>query len=220
MLTFPLSRLLSTILFGLALALPVHMAAAASENDFLASLGPAQQQEFTTWKAAQVRIERRLDAYWDAVERKRKGRRPKRSSGKLYQTEDYVWTFPPEYKGPQLSPDLKRRYSRYLAAKEKAQPKSARRSEPRIDDFLAAAKKYYGFEPTRISEREFKRRYAEEALALGLTKEQVVRVYALETGGNGTADMQAATPHQEGPARSPRRSATPSCCTPIRSASW
>jgi len=193
LLTFPLSRLLSTIFFGLALALPVHTGAAASENDFLAPLGPAQQQQFTTWRAAQTRFERRLDAYWGAVESKRKGRRPKRSSGKLYQKEDYVWSFPPEYKGPQLSPNLARRYSRYLAAKERAKPKSARRSEPRIDDFLAAAKKYYGFEPTRISEREFKRRYAEEALALGLTKEQVVRVYALETGGNGTADMQPLT---------------------------
>jgi len=191
LLTFPLSRLLSTILFGLALALPVPTGAAASENDFLASLGAAQQQEFTTWKAAQARFEHRLDAYWDAVESKRKGRRPKRSSGKLYQKEDYVWSFPPEYKGPELSPDLKRRYARYLAAKERAKPKSARRFEPGIGDFLAAAKKYYGFEPTRISEREFKRRYAEEALALGLTEEQVVRVYALETGGNGTADMQA-----------------------------
>ena len=30
-----------------------------------------------------------------------------------------------------------------------------------------------------------------QAISLGLTKEQVVRVYALETGGDGTADMQA-----------------------------
>jgi hypothetical protein len=191
LLTIPLSRLVSTILFGLVLALPVPAGAAASENDFLASLGSAQQQEFKRWKAAKTQFERRLDAYWDAVESKRAGRRPKRSSGKLYQKVDYVWTFPPEYKGPELSPDLDRRYSRYLAAQEKAKPKGARSSQPGIDDFLATAKKYYGFEPTRISEREFKRRYAEEALALGLTKEQVVRVYALETGGNGTADMQA-----------------------------
>ena len=75
--------------------------------------------------------------------------------------------------------------------KERAKPAERKAlTSPGIDDFLAAAKKYYGFEPTRISEREFKRRYAEESLALGLTKEQVVRVYALETGGNGTADMQ------------------------------
>ena len=47
------------------------------------------------------------------------------------------------------------------------------------------------FEPERIPEREFKRRYAQEAIAVGLTKDQVVRVYALETGGDGTYDMQS-----------------------------
>ena len=60
-----------------------------------------------------------------------------------------------------------------------------------VDDFIAAAKANYGFVPERVPEREFKRRYAEESVALGLTKEQVVRVYALETGGVGTADMQS-----------------------------
>ena len=45
--------------------------------------------------------------------------------------------------------------------------------------------------PTPTTEREFKRRYAQEALAVGLTKDQVVRIYALETGGHGTYDMQS-----------------------------
>ena len=62
---------------------------------------------------------------------------------------------------------------------------------PDVADFLASAKTNYGFVPERIAEREFKRRYAREALRLGLSKTQVVRVYALETGGIGTADMQA-----------------------------
>ena len=157
----------------------------------MATLTPAQQQEFTAWRTAMVHHERRLDVYWHEVEKKRKGRRPKRSKGNLYGPDDYVWTFPPEYKGPALSAGVAQRWTRYQAAEEKAQPKKAKRTLPGIDDFLAAARKYYGFEPGRISEAEFKRRYAKEALALGLTKEQVVRVYALETGGNGTADMQA-----------------------------
>ena len=58
-------------------------------------------------------------------------------------------------------------------------------------DFLDNAKAHYGFVPTPTTEREFKRRYAEEALAVGLTKDQVVRIYALETGGQGTYDMQS-----------------------------
>ena len=73
----------------------------------------------------------------------------------------------------------------------RSEPPQEKKELPGLADFLAAARQHYGFEPTRIPEREFKRRYAEEAIALGLTKEQVVRVYALETGGDGTADMQA-----------------------------
>ena len=45
--------------------------------------------------------------------------------------------------------------------------------------------------PKRATEREFKRSYADEALKVGLSKDQVVRVYALETGGLGTYDMQS-----------------------------
>ena len=52
-------------------------------------------------------------------------------------------------------------------------------------------RRIYGFVPTPTSEQDFKRRYAQEALAVGLTKDQVVRIYALETGGQGTYDMQS-----------------------------
>ena len=62
---------------------------------------------------------------------------------------------------------------------------------PGLADFLAQAKAQYDFVPERIPEREFKLRYAREALRVGLTKDQVVRVYALETSGLGTADMVA-----------------------------
>lgn len=188
--TTPLLRLLLAIVLGTAVLLP-QTATAASIADFLATLSAADAQEFQKWHTAKSHVERRLDAYWHEVERKRKARRPKRSRGFLYSDDDYVRTFPPEYRGPQLSKSLEARWERYQAAKEKAQPSRARRQQPGIADFLAAAKTYYGFTPTRISEHEFKRRYAADALSLGLTKEQVVRVYALETGGNGTADMQA-----------------------------
>lgn len=189
--TFPLSRLLLAVALGMALALPVRVATAASENDFIAALKPAQRQAFKAWRAAQTRHERDLDAYWDQIVKKRKGRRPKRSSGELFAVEDYVWTFPPTYKGPKISASLKRRWNRFQAAQRKPAATKPKRRQPGLAQFLAAAKKHYGFVPERISEREFKRRYAKEALSLGLTKDQVVRVYALETGGNGTADMQA-----------------------------
>ncbi len=185
--TFILPRVGIALLLGALLALPVR---SASVNDFLATLSPEQAQEFERWRAAKIHFDRRLDAYWYQIESKRKDRRPKRNTGGLYSAEDYVWTFPPEYGGPPLSPDLRRRYEAFLATQ---QPQGAKveREQLGVADFLGAAKQHYGFVPMRISEREFKRRYAHEALALGLTKDEVVRVYALETGGLGTADMQA-----------------------------
>ena len=187
--TLRLSRPLAAMLLAAAIALPGS--ASATVGDFIATLAPAQSEEFKKWHAAKTHYDRRLDAYWYEIERKRKDRRPKRGSGQLYGPEDYVWTFPPEYAGPQLSEDLKRRWTSFLADKERQEPQTAEPPLPGINDFLAAAKQYYSFGPTRISEREFKRRYARETLSLGLTKDQVVRVYALETGGMGTADMQA-----------------------------
>jgi hypothetical protein len=185
-------RLLAAAILAAMLALPAHTAAeAASAKEFAATLGSSERQQFLNWHTAQTRHDRALDAYWDQIEAKRKGRRPKRSNGQMFAPDDYVWTFPPEYSGPGLSSSLRARWQTFQASKSPAGTKKKSKPQPDIGDFLAAAKKYYGFVPERISEREFKRRYAAESLALGLSKDQVVRVYALETGGNGTADMQA-----------------------------
>ena len=51
------------------------------------------------------------------------------------------------------------------------------------------------------SEIAFKRAYAKVAAAAGLTKDQVVRIYAFETGGNGTYDAQAGLTHPRPGAR-------------------
>jgi hypothetical protein len=59
-------------------------------------------------------------------------------------------------------------------------------------DFLKSAQDYFGFVPQRPrSESEFKRAYAQGAKAAGITKEQAVRIYGFESGGNGTYDAQA-----------------------------
>ena len=166
-------------------------ATAASVLEFIDTLTPAQADEFAAWRSAKMKYDRQLDAYWDEIEKKRAGRRAKRGSTKFFDTDDYVWSYPPTYQGPRLSADLDQRWSRFLAQGRQEQPPQEKKELPGLADFLAAARKHYGFEPARIPEREFKRRYAEEAISLGLTKEQVVRVYALETGGDGTADMQA-----------------------------
>lgn len=174
------------LMLGLA-ALPVH---ALSTADFLASLSAGEVDAFQEWKSARRVYEQKLDAYWDSVDGKRQARKKKRSAKLPFTEADYVMSFPPAYSGPKLSDSLAAKYQKFLEAQEKEQP-TPPKEMPVVADYASAAKRVYGFVPERVSEKEFKRRYAEEAIALGLTKEQVVRIYALETGGIGTYDMQA-----------------------------
>src|SRR5262249_6676348 len=51
------------------------------------------------------------------------------------------------------------------------------------------------------TELEFKQLYAKVAAAAGLTRDQIVRIYAFETGGNGTYDMPAGFEYKQPNAR-------------------
>ena len=63
---------------------------------------------------------------------------------------------------------------------------------PVVADFLKNAAEQFGFVPDRpATEIDFKRAYAKTALAGGLTRDQIVGIYAFETGGNGAYDSQA-----------------------------
>ena len=168
----------------------MRQAHAYTTIDFLTSLSDIELDAFQNWKSARHAYERQLDAYWDAVEDKRRVRRKKRSAKVAFDASDYVMSFPPKYAGPQLPGELAKKYGRFLEAQKQDYPEQARELAT-VADYLDAAKRVYNFTPERLSERDFKLRYAEEASALGLTKEEVVRVYALETGGVGTYDMQS-----------------------------
>ena len=170
--------------------MPAPQSIAMSTVDFLASLSDSEVANFQEWRQARQAYEGKLDAYWDAVEVKRNARKKKRAAKLSYDENDYVMTFPPKYNGPKLSPGLAKKYDTLTDEQEKNQP-SPPKELSTVADYLAAAKRVYNFTPERLSEKDFKRRYAEEALALGLSKDQVVRVYALETGGIGTYDMQS-----------------------------
>jgi hypothetical protein len=176
--------------FALAILFTPPAALALSTADFVASLSESEVNEFQNWKAARRAFEQKLDTYWERVEEKRLARKKKRAAKVPFAVDDYVMSFPPSYAGPKLSEAVGAKYAKFLSAQEKTQPEPPQEMAV-VADYLAAAKRVYGFEPERLSEKEFKRRYAEEARALGLAKDQVVRVYALETGGNGTYDMQA-----------------------------
>ncbi len=187
----PLRFIAVVMLALLALAgQPATRSMALSTADFLASLSAGEIENFQEWRQARARYEADLDSYWDAVDGKRADRKKKRSLHVVYTADDYVMSFPPVYKGPKLGKDLAAKYEKFLDEQSKTQP-APPKDMATVEDYLAAARRVYNFVPERLTEKDFKRRYAEEARALGLSKEQVVRVYALETGGIGTYDMQA-----------------------------
>jgi len=132
----------------------------------------------------QVRDEFEAEAgpYWNAIAEKRRGRNAKRRAGQQITLDDYVLTQPPLYSGPSKPVDP--------APPEK--PPRERKPIPVVADLLQAASEHFQFAPQRpANELEFKRAYARVALASGLTKEQAIRVYSFETGGNGNHDMQS-----------------------------
>ena len=149
-----------------------------------AKLSESQQRSYVLYLRGRAAFDIELKAYWGAIEQKRDGRKKKRTQGVAFTADDYVAVLPPKYDGPSLPPDV----AKIVTEVKPAEPETPK---PVVADFLAAARTEYGFVPVTVTEREFKRRYAEEALTLTLSKHQVVRVYALETGGRGTFDMQA-----------------------------
>jgi hypothetical protein len=122
------------------------------------------------------------DTYWNAVIEKRQVRNAKRRDHIAIELTDYVLTQPPVYAGP----------PRPINPAAPGPEPSERPPIPVIADFLKAAAEQYDFVPERPpSELDFKRAYAKAAAAAGLTRGQIIGVYAFETGGNGTYDMQA-----------------------------
>ncbi|MEQ1715604.1 MAG: hypothetical protein ABL907_06415 [Hyphomicrobium sp.] len=185
-----LRRTVALVVLVMAGFLSLSPVYAGSTADFLATLTDSEAGELQTWKAARRGFEQELDAYWEKVDGKRQERKKKRAAKMPFVPGDYVMSLPPAYAGPKLSETLGAKYAAFLRDQEKTQPEPPKDMAV-VADYLAAAKRVYGFEPERLSEKDYKRRYAEEARALGLAKDQVVRVYALETGGIGTYDMQA-----------------------------
>lgn len=180
-------RLLGTLLFAVLLAglLANPVLAERISPELRSRLSESQIRQYQAHLQARSAFDRQLGGYWDDVEDKRDARRRKRATSQAFARTDYVLEQPPKYHGPPVPPDV----ARIIASLKEPEPEAEPR--PGVADFLANAKTHFGFAPTPTTERIFKRRYAEDALAAGLTKMQVVRVYALETGGRGTYDMQA-----------------------------
>lgn len=152
----------------------------------LSLLTPEQRKTLSAYQKARRAHDRKVDAYWRNVEAKRKVRRAKLARGVAIDAGDYVAKHPPAYAGPPRPDEIYALLPKPPVVKEPPRP-----TIPVVTDFLREAKVQYGFTPDTVTEDEFMIYYALEALKLGLTKDQVIRVYALETGGVGTHDLQS-----------------------------
>jgi hypothetical protein len=145
------------------------------------------ERKLAAYTKARQKFDDEAAAYWGAVTQKRRLRNAKRREHEDVRLDDYVLTQPPVYGGPPPPTPPP------LVGKDGVEtPAPPRKYIPVVADFLKSAQEHFGFAPQRPrSESEFKRAYAKLALDAGLTREQIVRIYVFETGGNGTYDAQA-----------------------------
>jgi hypothetical protein len=161
----------------LGAAAPVS--AQAQSDEAQAAASPAVE----AYIRARTAYQEQAEAYWQSIADKRRLRFAKRRSGTAIVLDDYVLTQPPVYSGPPRPPE-------YVPPRR--DPDKPPVPIPTIPEFLQAAAQQYNFVPDRPkTEADFKAAYAKVAAAAGLTREQAVRIYAFETGGNGGYDSQA-----------------------------
>jgi hypothetical protein len=183
--------------FALALLLIAPQAAAIDAATLPATTAGAMAQAASPQAIAEYRrklkeyleartaFDQEADAYWNSIAERRRGRNAKRRERQTITLDDYVLTQPPVYAGP------RRPVNPSPEAVEPREPRERKRI-PVVADLLKAAAEHFQFAPQRpAGELEFKRAYARAASAAGLTREQAVRVYSFETGGNGNHDMQS-----------------------------
>jgi hypothetical protein len=149
------------------------------------SCAPADyKRDLEEYTAAQQQYEKATNAYWNVIAEKRRARIAKHRNNSARALDDYVLTQPPIYSGPPKPTDP-------AAPNEEVEP-PAGSYVPVVADFVRSAAEYFNFVPQRPrDEMEYKRAYAQLAAADGLSREQVVRIYAFEASGNGTYDVQA-----------------------------
>jgi hypothetical protein len=132
--------------------------------------------------AARAKHEAVAVPYWSRVGELRQARMAKRRAGQPVTLSDYVLEQPPLYSGPACPRDP--------SVRQEDQPDD-KPELPVVADFLRSAKEHFDFAPEQAKEIDFKRAYVKTASEAGITREQIVRIYSFETGGNGRYDAQA-----------------------------
>ena len=169
-------------------ALPASTAAAMAQAPSPQAIAE-YRRKLAEYQEIHGAFEQEAGAFWQAISDKRRGRNAKRRDHQPVDADDYVLTQPPVYVGP------KRPVNPQPEPEPERKPR-AHKAIPVVADLLQAAQQQFQFTPQRpSSELEFKRAYARVALAMGLTREQAVRVYSFETGGTGNYDVQSGIEH-------------------------
>jgi hypothetical protein len=151
------------------------------------------RRKLEEYTRARQKFDDEASAYWKSIADKRRQRNAKRRANQAVVLEDYVLTQPPIYSGPPQPVD---------PSAPGPPPRPPREYVPVVSDFLKLAAEHFNFIPQRPhAEMEYKRAYAKAALAAGLTKPQIVRIYAFESGGNGGYDVQAGLEYNSPSAR-------------------
>jgi hypothetical protein len=190
--TSSIRRCSGTLAVALLLIVPRALAVdavanpAATADAFAQAASPQAIAEYKRklkeYLEARAAFDEEAGAYWSSISEKRRGRNAKRRDRQQITLDDYVLTQPPLYDGPKRPVD---------PSPPESEPRQ-RKTIPVVADLLRAAAEHFQFAPQRpVNEIEFKRAYARVASAAGLTREQAVRVYSFETGGNGNHDMQS-----------------------------
>jgi hypothetical protein len=170
-----------------AAASPAGQSAHAQITSSIPVAAGSYEVQLEHYLRARRAYEAQAEAYWNAVAEKRRLRFAKRRNGQMIELRDYVLSQPPVYTGPARPKDPH--------PPERDPTRPPRKPIPVVADFLKAASAHYRFVPQRPKDADFKRAYAQIAKASGLTREQVVRIYSFETGGNGTYDVQSGLTH-------------------------
>ena len=176
--------LLAAIPLARAMDMPVLLDSVLSDSvaNAMAQASPQAMEEYRRKLKEYEEARAPVDAYWNSIAEKRRGRNAKRRAGQQVTLDDYVLTQPPVYRGPPKPVDP--------SAPEPG-PRE-RKAIPMVPDLIHAASDHFQFTPQRpAADADFKRAYARVAAAAGLTREQAVRIYSFETGGNGNYDMQS-----------------------------
>jgi hypothetical protein len=180
-----IARLASATLAWAAFWLPVQGAETA---DPAVMTGPAAAakaeylRKLAEYQTARRQFEAIAQPYWNAIAEKRKSRNAKRRNAEPVGLADYVLDQPPVYQGP----------SKPIDPFPEPQPGPATPPIPLVADLLRSANEQFRFVPNQPkSEAEFKQAYAQFASQSGITRDQAVRIYGFEAGGNGKFDVQA-----------------------------